>query len=147
MGGERHPDGVSTQPASVADLASFRHASEQLRTLSAPVLHDGSRPADRLFVASFDGVPSSPFAASSSPGGSVPAPVSYRESGGRRCEPLSATMGKCWSLCGEPFPRWLRIVYFSGEFLDFSCLGHVPNWIKVSFPVMKQCLLLCRKVA
>ena len=55
MGGERHPDGVSTEPASFADLASFRHASEQLRTLSAPVLHDGRRPADRLFVASFDG--------------------------------------------------------------------------------------------
>ncbi|MCH6484866.1 DUF2235 domain-containing protein [Pseudoxanthomonas sp. LH2527] len=55
MGGERHPDGVSTAPASVADLASFRDASEQLQTFSAPVLHDGSRHVDRLFVASFDG--------------------------------------------------------------------------------------------
>lgn len=55
MGGERYPDGVTTVPATAADLASFRHASEQLGTLSAPVLHDGSRPADRLFVASFDG--------------------------------------------------------------------------------------------
>ena len=55
MGGERHPDGVSTVPASEADLASFKQASEQLAKLSAPVLRDESRPNDRLFVASFDG--------------------------------------------------------------------------------------------
>lgn len=55
MGGERHPDGVSTIPATEADLASFPDASRQLETFSAPVLHDSSRSNDRLFVASFDG--------------------------------------------------------------------------------------------
>jgi hypothetical protein len=55
MGGERHPDGVSTVPASEADLASFKQASEQLAKFSAPVLRDEGRPNDRLFVASFDG--------------------------------------------------------------------------------------------
>jgi hypothetical protein len=55
MGGERHPDGVSTVPASEADLASFKQASEQLAAFSAPVLRNEDRPNDRLFVASFDG--------------------------------------------------------------------------------------------
>lgn len=55
MGGERHPDGVSTVPATEADLASFKQAGEQLAEFSAPVLRDENRPNDRLFVASFDG--------------------------------------------------------------------------------------------
>jgi len=55
MGGERHPDGVSTMPATEADLASFPEASRQLAAFSAPVLHDSNRSNDRLFVASFDG--------------------------------------------------------------------------------------------
>lgn len=55
MGGERHPDGVSTIPATEADLASFPEASRQLAAFSAPVLHDSNRSNDRLFVASFDG--------------------------------------------------------------------------------------------
>nr|WP_298120625.1 DUF2235 domain-containing protein [uncultured Pseudoxanthomonas sp.] len=55
MGGERHPDGVSTIPATASDLASFPHASEQLAGLSAPVLHDSGRSDDRLFIAAFDG--------------------------------------------------------------------------------------------
>ena len=55
MGGERHPDGVSTIPATAADLASFSQASGQLAAFSAPVLHDGDKPNDRLFVAAFDG--------------------------------------------------------------------------------------------
>ncbi len=55
MGGERHPDGVSTIPATASDLASFDQASGQLATFSAPVLHDSAKPNDRLFVAAFDG--------------------------------------------------------------------------------------------
>ncbi|TQM05693.1 putative alpha/beta hydrolase family protein DUF2235 [Pseudoxanthomonas sp. 3HH-4] len=55
MGGERHPDGVSTITATASDLASFPHASEQLAGFSAPVLHDSGRSDDRLFIAAFDG--------------------------------------------------------------------------------------------
>ncbi|MCR6625980.1 MAG: DUF2235 domain-containing protein [Pseudoxanthomonas sp.] len=55
MGGERHPDGVSTIPATASDLASFDRASGQLATFAAPVLHDSGKPDDRLFVAAFDG--------------------------------------------------------------------------------------------
>ena len=55
MGGERHPDGVGTIPATEADLASFPEAGRQLAGFSAPVMHDGNRSNDRLFVASFDG--------------------------------------------------------------------------------------------
>lgn len=55
MGGERHPDGVSTTPATDADLASFPEAGRQLAAFSAPVLQDSNRSNDRLFVASFDG--------------------------------------------------------------------------------------------
>ena len=55
MGGERYPDGVGTIPATEADLASFPEAGRQLAGFSAPVLQDGNRSNDRLFVASFDG--------------------------------------------------------------------------------------------
>ena len=55
MGGERHPDGVSTIPATASDLASFPRASGQLAAFSAPVLLASDRPNDRLFVAAFDG--------------------------------------------------------------------------------------------
>jgi len=55
MGGERHPDGVATYPATEEDLASFERASAQLATFPAPVLLDSGRPGDRMFVAAFDG--------------------------------------------------------------------------------------------
>ena len=54
MGGQRHPDGVATFPATVKDLQAFDRASAQLESFRAPVLlrRDSS---DRLFVAAFDG--------------------------------------------------------------------------------------------
>lgn len=54
MGGQRHPDGVATHPASVEQLQAFDLASAQLAEFEAPVLlrRDSS---DRLFVAAFDG--------------------------------------------------------------------------------------------
>jgi hypothetical protein len=54
MGGQRHPDGVATFPATVKDLQAFDQASAQLESFRAPVLlrRDSS---DRLFVAAFDG--------------------------------------------------------------------------------------------
>lgn len=55
MGGEKHPDGVATYPATEEDLASFDRASRALAAFQAPVLVDGRRPDDRLFVAAFDG--------------------------------------------------------------------------------------------
>src|SRR5690606_18599223 len=58
MGGQRHPDGVATHPASVEQLQAFDLASAQLAEFEAPVLlrRDSS---DRLFVAAFDGTGSS----------------------------------------------------------------------------------------
>ncbi|WP_296278941.1 DUF2235 domain-containing protein [Pseudoxanthomonas sp.] len=55
MGGERHPDGVSTVPATASDLATFPDASRQLASFSAPLLRDADAPDHRLFVAAFDG--------------------------------------------------------------------------------------------
>lgn len=54
MGGQRHPDGVATHPASGEQLQAFDRASVQLAEFQAPVLlrRDSS---DRLFVAAFDG--------------------------------------------------------------------------------------------
>lgn len=61
MGGERHPDGVGTIPATASDLAGFLDASGRLADFPAPVLRDSRRPADRLFVAAFDGTGNSMF--------------------------------------------------------------------------------------
>ena len=61
MGGERHPDGVSTVPASASDLATFPDASRQLASFSAPLLRDGDAPDHRLFVAAFDGTGNSMY--------------------------------------------------------------------------------------
>ena len=55
MGGERHPDGARTIPATALDLASFPDAQRQLADLSAPLLRDSDVPGHRLFVAAFDG--------------------------------------------------------------------------------------------
>ena len=61
MGGERHPDGVSTVPATASDLATFPEASRQLASFSAPLLRDGDAPDHRLFVAAFDGTGNSMY--------------------------------------------------------------------------------------
>ena len=55
MGGERHPDGVETYPATLEDLATYTQARAQLAAFQAPVLVDGERTRERLFVAAFDG--------------------------------------------------------------------------------------------
>ena len=55
MRGNRHPDGIRADAATVAHLASFGQAERGLENFSAPVLLDESRPEQRLFVASFDG--------------------------------------------------------------------------------------------
>jgi hypothetical protein len=55
MGGERHPDGVETYPATLEDLATYTQARAQLAAFKAPVLVDGERTRERLFVAAFDG--------------------------------------------------------------------------------------------
>lgn len=55
MGGERHPDGARTIPATVGDLATYDHAQRQLAEFSAPVLLDRESGNERLFVAAFDG--------------------------------------------------------------------------------------------
>jgi len=55
MGGERHPDGVKTYPASADDLATYESARRELAQFRAPVLVGSERPNDRLFVAAFDG--------------------------------------------------------------------------------------------
>jgi len=61
MGGERHPDGARTIPATALDLASFPDAQRQLADLSAPLLRDSDVPGHRLFVAAFDGTGNSMF--------------------------------------------------------------------------------------
>jgi len=61
MGGERHPDGVSTVPATASDLATFPDASRQLASFPAPLLRDGDAPDHRLFVAAFDGTGNSMY--------------------------------------------------------------------------------------
>lgn len=61
MGGERHPDGVKTVPATAEDLATYDHAQQLLAEFSAPVLRDLDSPNDRLFVAAFDGTGNSMF--------------------------------------------------------------------------------------
>ena len=43
MGGERHPDGVETYPATLEDLATYTQARAQLAAFQAPVLVDGQR--------------------------------------------------------------------------------------------------------
>lgn len=55
MGGNRHPDGVRADAATVTQLASFEEAERSLERFTAPVLLDEDRPEQRLFVASFDG--------------------------------------------------------------------------------------------
>lgn len=55
MGGDRHPDGVETYPAMLEDLATYTQARAQLAAFQAPVLVDGERTRERLFVAAFDG--------------------------------------------------------------------------------------------
>lgn len=55
MGGEKHPDGASSYPASQDQMASYDRAREALENFSTPVLLDSSRDTDRLFVAAFDG--------------------------------------------------------------------------------------------
>ena len=55
MGGDRHPDGVETYPATLEDLATYTQARAQLAAFQAPVLVDGDRTRERLFVAAFDG--------------------------------------------------------------------------------------------
>lgn len=55
MGGQRHPDGVATIPATAEDLAVFHDARAQLARFDAPILLDSESPRDRMFVASFDG--------------------------------------------------------------------------------------------
>ncbi|WP_101926722.1 MULTISPECIES: T6SS phospholipase effector Tle1-like catalytic domain-containing protein [Luteimonas] len=55
MGGGRHPDGVGTRSATAEQLATYAHAGEQLAAFATPVLVEGSRPGDRLFIAAFDG--------------------------------------------------------------------------------------------
>ncbi len=55
MGGGRHPDGVATHPATQEDLATFVQAREQIAAFDAPILVDGGRTQDRLFIAAFDG--------------------------------------------------------------------------------------------
>ena len=54
------------------------------------------------------------------------------EVGGKKCLPLDVTMARCWSMCGDPFPGWIKVVHFAGEFLNWDCLRVVPNKIKVS---------------
>lgn len=61
MGGERHPDGARTIPATATDLASFPEANRQLAGLSAPLLRDGEVPGHRLFIAAFDGTGNSMY--------------------------------------------------------------------------------------
>ena len=61
MGGERHPDGARTIPATALDLASLPDAQRQLADLSAPLLRDSDVPGHRLFVAAFDGTGNSMF--------------------------------------------------------------------------------------
>ncbi len=61
MGGELHPDGARTIPATALDLASFPDAQRQLADLSAPLLRDSDVPGHRLFVAAFDGTGNSMF--------------------------------------------------------------------------------------
>jgi hypothetical protein len=55
MGGDRHPDGAATHPATQEDLATFVQARAQIAAFDAPVLVGGSRTQDRLFIAAFDG--------------------------------------------------------------------------------------------
>lgn len=55
MGGERHPDGASTYRASEAQMQSYVDARNSLAGFPAPLLVDGARTTDRLFVAAFDG--------------------------------------------------------------------------------------------
>lgn len=55
MGGNRHPDGVRADQASLDRLSLFRNAEKSLEDLSAPILLDESNLQQRLFVASFDG--------------------------------------------------------------------------------------------
>ena len=43
MGGDRHPDGVETYPATREDLATYTQAQAQLAAFQAPVLVDGQR--------------------------------------------------------------------------------------------------------
>ena len=43
MGGDRHPDGVETYPATREDLATYTQARAQLAAFQAPVLVDGQR--------------------------------------------------------------------------------------------------------
>lgn len=55
MGGEKHPDGVSTVPATAEDLETYRRASRELAAFQSPVLVSSARPNERLFFAAFDG--------------------------------------------------------------------------------------------
>ena len=48
-------DGVSTYPATEADLATYRQAQQALSRLQVPVLYHANSPHERLFVAAFDG--------------------------------------------------------------------------------------------
>lgn len=48
-------DGVSTRPATAAELAGFDRAEEVLSQFRAPVLYRAEHPNERLFVACFDG--------------------------------------------------------------------------------------------
>ncbi|HEY1035289.1 MAG TPA: DUF2235 domain-containing protein [Pseudoxanthomonas sp.] len=61
MGGGRKPDGVRTVPAAAEDLATFESARRELSELQAPVLHEGTRKEDRLFIAAFDGTGNNMF--------------------------------------------------------------------------------------
>ncbi|MCD9028991.1 DUF2235 domain-containing protein [Luteimonas sp. BDR2-5] len=61
MGGERHPDGVGTFPATADDLATYDRAQQQLSEFSAPVLMDRESPDHRMFLAAFDGTGNSMF--------------------------------------------------------------------------------------
>lgn len=55
MGGQRHPDGVETYPATDADLELFVEASYELARFDAPALLSSHHPQGRLYVAAFDG--------------------------------------------------------------------------------------------
>lgn len=48
-------DGVSTYPATTADLGTYAQAQLALSQLQTPVLYHASNPHERLFVACFDG--------------------------------------------------------------------------------------------
>ncbi|MBS7456377.1 T6SS phospholipase effector Tle1-like catalytic domain-containing protein [Coralloluteibacterium stylophorae] len=55
MGGEKHPDGVSTVPATAEDLETYARASQELAAFRSPVLVSDARPHERLYLAAFDG--------------------------------------------------------------------------------------------